>query len=58
MVFHSFDMQYRSQSMVKIYVKYGKCQGLSLHEMAVFEPDMRARALARCRIVLWDPFGG
>ena len=57
MVFHSFDMQYRSQSMVKIYVKYGKCQGLSLHEMAVFEPDC-ARALARCRIVLWDSFAG
>ena len=45
MVFHSFDMQYRSQSMVKIYVKYGKCQDLSLHEMAVFEPD--------CARVLW-----
>ena len=38
-------MQYRSQSMVKIYMKYGKCRGLSLQEMAVFELD--------CARVLW-----
>ena len=45
MVFRFFDMQYRSQSMVKIYMKYGKCQGLSWHEMAIFDPD--------CARVLW-----